>query len=179
MFKARMELLWFNHKSKLTALMIILPLLVAGGWFIYPAAELWVADALETRRFNRLGREEFLYDWDYMMRRVEAGFPFADAIYEHRGVDVWQLAAHTRALIADPETHLPDPYAFFDLIHENFFAPVGAVGHLIAFSQVGYLGRLNGWVLDSLAQFELENHLNHMLLPMPMWLFELIQTLND
>ncbi|MCL2350546.1 MAG: S41 family peptidase [Defluviitaleaceae bacterium] len=146
--KTRLQVFILAHRRKLLHLAIILPIVAILLLIAFPALSPRIDHTLNMWRFNRLGRADFLYDFDYMIYVLEENFPYEHIIYDTHGINIWENAARTRAIIADASTSPADAHAFFDLITQDFFQPMGNIGHLFALNQAGYLGRLHGYVIS-------------------------------
>ncbi|MCL2168520.1 MAG: S41 family peptidase, partial [Defluviitaleaceae bacterium] len=139
MLKVWMQMKWANHRQGLLAAMFIVPALAAGLWWMRPVIEQRVFDARENRRFNNLSREDFLYDFDYMIAVLYENFPLEQVIYDARGINIWEHAASMRERLADPEFVINDAHHFFDIMVEEFFDPMGRIGHLSFTNQQNFV----------------------------------------
>lgn len=87
------------------------------GWYLLRPA---ITLALAENRLDRLDTNDFLYDFDFMMANLEENFPFFEISASANGLDLHELAASTREIIADtPNMH---PLEFYDIISDGFFA---------------------------------------------------------
>ena len=117
---------------------------------IYIPALMPNARALYWRvRLNTLNRQHFLYDFDYMVRVLEENFPYFDLVERTRGVDIRLLAEEARQLLADPNTYIPNAYVFYQFLREEFFMPIGGVGHLQLISAQGWYQDMMQMMLGS------------------------------
>ena len=91
---------------------------------------------------NQLMRQDFMDDFDYMMDVLENNFLYFDIIERRLGLCLRELAGATRAVIADESVYM-NPRIFWDIMQENFFAPINLVGHLRIFDDNQYHLRYN------------------------------------
>jgi len=91
---------------------------------------------------TRFTREDFLYDFDYMVAVLEVNFPSFGIIYRHHGVDMLEVAQDLRARLQD-STKPIDFETFWNMLRDDFFyhAYTGYVplpiGHLHMLSDSG------------------------------------------
>jgi len=77
----------------------------------------------------RLTREDFLYDFDYLMTMMQENFPYFGLIYRRNGVDMTALMPELRAMIEDESFNL-NFVSFYDLLRTDFFYHAWPVTHL-------------------------------------------------
>ena len=85
-------------------------------------------------RYTMFSREDFLYDFDYMIAFLENNYPFFPLIYEKHGVDMRQKAEELRHYIAYEAKDL-NWSVFFNLLRDEFFRHANYVGHLAILSE--------------------------------------------
>ena len=83
--------------------------------------------AMAQYQFMNLTTVDFLYDFEHMMRVLEEDWPFFELSISANGVDVHQLADEFRYILASADI---DAIGFFELLREQFFRPIGQLGHL-------------------------------------------------
>ena len=76
---------------------------------------------------DNLAAADFQYDFEHLMRVLEADWPFFELSISANGVDVHQLANEFRYTLAEADV---DAIGFFELLREEFFRPIGQLGHL-------------------------------------------------
>lgn len=77
----------------------------------------------------RLTREEFLYDFDYLVTVLEENFPSLGIIYNRNGVDLPKIAQRLRSQLTDGSVSI-DFVSFWSMLRDDFFDPAWPVGHL-------------------------------------------------
>ena len=99
---------------------------------------------------NQAILNELLYDFDYMFQLMEDSFPYFGTVYRLFGIDLHELAQHTRQVIVNyPYSmydvaqklgiaieNLPelDEHVFWSIITREFFAPLNTFAHMDAFA---------------------------------------------
>ncbi|MCL2855298.1 MAG: S41 family peptidase [Defluviitaleaceae bacterium] len=76
-----------------------------------------------------LTQEDFLYDFDFLIKTLEENFPSFGIIYRRNGVDMLALAAELRLLLLDEATEW-DYLSFYELLRRDFLSNAWPVGHL-------------------------------------------------
>ena len=86
---------------------------------------------------NSLTHEDFIYDFDYMLRVLDENFPSFEIIYHRNGVDMRALGRELQYILADESLEM-DASGFFYFLRDEYFPHAWPVGHL---SIVGADGR--------------------------------------
>jgi len=88
--------------------------------------------AREQALYNFINQpnENYLYDFNHLMRVLDENWPFFSLSYSANGVDVHQVAARVRAILEDPATPPMTVHEFMDFLRINFTWEVGGIGHL-------------------------------------------------
>ena len=146
MFKTNLKFFIMKHKRKILITAISIPTLIIAAWILIPMVVPVFQDWQEARRFANLDRQDFIEDFDFLVEMLRENFPFEDAIYYRRGLNIWELADHTRALLVDPSTPMDTPNDFFDLMREEFFAPIHGMGHLLILDYSRYRQQINNFL---------------------------------
>jgi len=76
-----------------------------------------------------LSQEDFLYDFDFLIRTLEENFPSFGIIYRRNGVDMLKLATELRESFFGKDVEW-DYLGFYDMLRSEFFRHAWPVGHL-------------------------------------------------
>jgi hypothetical protein len=94
-------------------LVAVIPLTMLIYNSVAPDMIMRIDTAREHRRFNNLKKDDFLYDFYYMVNVLEEGFPFFDLLGKEQ-------AAQTRLIIENAPNNI-NALGFYDILQENFF----------------------------------------------------------
>ena len=120
--------------------------------YVRPPAVSFARQRVALYRFNNMSDARFIYDFEYLMWALEENWPFFNLSVSANDVDVWELADNMRYILHT--TDVGHPHDFLDLLHENFLAPIGQLGHLRAWRQYeDYINTL-GMTLSSIRRHE-------------------------
>ena len=113
----------------------IVALILTAGFFSAREWIMWhVNFAIAQHRHRNLTTADFQYDFEHLMRVLEADWPFFELSVSANGVDVHQAANDFRYILAEADV---DAIGFFELLREDFFHPIGVLPpHLLANPQV-------------------------------------------
>ena len=84
---------------------------------------------IAERGIDDITREEFLYDFDYLVYVLETNFPSFGIVYRRHGVDMMSLAEELRKELTD-ESRDMDIERFIELIRVDFLGQARQIGHL-------------------------------------------------
>ena len=106
----------------------IVALILTAAFFSSREWIMWHVDfTIAQHRHRNLTTADFQYDFDHLIRVLEEDWPFFELSISANGVDVHQLADDFRNTLADTDV---DAVGFFELLREDFFRPIGSLGHL-------------------------------------------------
>ncbi|MCL2227250.1 MAG: S41 family peptidase [Oscillospiraceae bacterium] len=110
-----------------------------------PEPEMGQPETVAVVDLALLARDDFLYDFDYMMLILEENFPMFGVVYRKLGVDLQEKAALTRAAIANEPDDI-GVHGFFDIMQEHFFSHAAGIGFLALLTETTFLCTLVPWI---------------------------------
>jgi len=94
----------------------------------------------------------FLYDFNYLMRALEENWPFFNLSISANVVDVHEVAENMRYILSNPTNAGICVHTFQDLLREHFFWEVRRIGHLFTIWQyTAYFNDLarHDWIINT------------------------------
>jgi len=123
------------------AAFVVVVLILTVAFFSSREWIMWHVDfAIAQHRHRNLTTADFQYDFEHLMRVLEEDWPFFELSISANGVDVHQLADEFRYTLAKADV---DAIGFFELLREDFFRPIGVLGHLWVMNYPMYFNRFH------------------------------------
>lgn len=140
--KTKISHMFYFHKKKMAIGAVAAVVLIIAGFVFLPSMIESIQESQQTRNENRnieeflaMPRENFIYDFEYLMTTLEENWPFFDLSISVNGVNVNEIADNFRTILNDDSIHIDSPHHFLDLLREHFIWPIGQLGHLLAWWQ--------------------------------------------